>query len=131
MDWFPYEGGEPYWPHFGFTSRIEWCACFVSWCADQCGYIAKDIIPKFSAVVDGVAWFADRGQWQGRWYTPLPGDIIFFDWQQDGICDHVGIVEKCDSERIFTVEGNSLNMCRRKSYPLGSPVIFGYGTPKL
>ena len=49
------EGGEPYWSWYGFDSRVEWCACFVSWCADQCGYIDSGIIPKFSLVSDGVA----------------------------------------------------------------------------
>lgn len=49
------EGGEPYWSWYGFDSRVEWCACFVSWCADQCGYIDSGIIPKFSFVSDGVA----------------------------------------------------------------------------
>ncbi len=124
-------GGRKFWSWYGYPGRVEWCACFVSWCADQCGYISSGEIPKFSAVVDGVLWFAERGRWYGRWYVPLPGDIIFFDWQQDGVCDHVGIVESCDGERIRTIEGNSLNMCRRKSYAVGSPVICGYGVPKL
>ena len=124
-------GGRKFWSWYGYPGRVEWCACFVSWCADQCGYISSGVIPKFSAVIEGANWFAERGRWSGRWYTPLPGDIIFFDWQQDGICDHVGIVESCDGERIRTIEGNSLNMCRRKSYAVGSPVIYGYGVPKL
>ena len=123
--------GRKFWSWYGFESRVEWCACYVSWCADQCGYIDKGIIPKFAGVVDGAGWFADRAQWRGRGYQPLPGDIIFFDWQGDGTCDHVGIVEKCDGERVRTIEGNSWNMCRRKSYPVGSGVIYGYGVPKL
>ena len=124
-------GGHKFWSWYGYPSRVEWCACFVSWCADRCGYISGGVIPKFAAVVDGVAWFEARQQWQGRGYTPQPGDIIFFDWQQDGTCDHVGIVERTDGGRIYTIEGNSLNMCRRKSYPAGSPAIYGYGVPKL
>ena len=124
-------GGRKFWSWYGYPGRVEWCACFVSWCADRCGYISGGVIPKFAAVVDGVAWFEERQQWHGRGYTPLPGDIIFFDWQQDGTCDHVGIVERTDGERIYTIEGNSLNMCRRKSYPASSPVIYGYGVPKI
>ena len=124
-------GGRKFWSWYGYPGRVEWCACFVSWCADRCGYISGGVIPKFSAVVDGVAWFQERQQWHRRGYTPLPGDIIFFDWQQDGTCDHVGIVERTDGERIYTIEGNSLNMCRRKSYPASSPVIYGYGVPKI
>ncbi|MBS4860895.1 MAG: CHAP domain-containing protein, partial [Eubacterium limosum] len=42
-------GGEPYWSWYGFGSRVEWCACFVSWCANECGYIEAGVIPKFAA----------------------------------------------------------------------------------
>lgn len=97
------EGGQPYWSWYGFDSREEWCACFVSWCADQCGYIEAGIIPKFAGCVDGVSWFQSQGLWQGRDYEPQPGDIIFYDWDnkgssgpQDGQSDHVGIVEKVE-----------------------------------
>ena len=91
-------GGEPYWSWYGFTERVEWCACFISWCADKCGYIDAGIIPKFSGCIDGVEWFKARGQWIGNSFEPSPGMIIFFDWDdadgQDGNADHVGIVEK-------------------------------------
>ena len=50
-------GGEPYWSWYGFGSRVEWCACFVSWCADQCGYIENGIIPKYAGCVSGMNWF--------------------------------------------------------------------------
>lgn len=64
-------GGEPFWSWYGFSSRVEWCACFVSWCANQCGYIDNGIIPKFAACQnEGVAWFKTCGLWQERGYTP-------------------------------------------------------------
>ena len=50
-------GGEPYWRWYGFDSHVNWCASFVSWCADQCGYIESGIIPKFSYCPTGEAWF--------------------------------------------------------------------------
>ena len=106
---------------------MEWCACFVSWCADQCGYIESGIIPKFSSCSEGVNWFKGKGQWQDRNYVPATGDLIFFDWDGDGITDHTGIVEKCENGRIYTVEGNSGDACRQLSYPLGDGTIFGYG----
>ena len=90
------QGGKKFWNWYGFNNRVEWCACYVSWCADQCGYIKEGIIPKFSAVSDGISWFKNRNQWQKPGYRPMPGDIIFFDWEGDGGCDHVGIVEKSD-----------------------------------
>lgn len=92
-------GGELYWSWYGFDGRVEWCACFVSWCADQCGF------------------------------TPEAGQIIFFDWEGDGETDHVGIVERCENGIVYTVEGNSGDACRQRSYPVGSSSIYGYGIP--
>ena len=45
------EGGQPYWSWYGFEGRVEWCACFVSWCANECGYIDTGVIPKFAGCV--------------------------------------------------------------------------------
>ena len=90
----------------------------------------EGIIPKFSSVSDGISWFKGRNQWQKPGYRPMPGDIIFFDWEGDGSCDHVGIVEKCDENTVYTIEGNSRDECRRKTYSINSMLIFGYGVPK-
>lgn len=126
-------GGEPYWSWYGFDSRVEWCACFVSWCANECGYIEAGVIPKFAACASqGVPWFQERGLWQDNSYEPRPGDIIFFDWDdggQDGSSDHVGIVEKVENGRVYTIEGNSGDSCRQNSSPVGYYEIYGYGTP--
>lgn len=129
-------GGQPYWSWYGFNSRVEWCACFVSWCANECGYIDSGVIPKFAACVYGVQWFKDRGQWQDRNFEPSEGQIIFFDWDnkgssgpQDGQSDHVGIVEKCENGIVYTVEGNSGDSCRQRQYPVGYYEILGYGVP--
>ena len=126
-------GGEPYWSWYGFTERVEWCACFVSWCANKCGYIRSGIIPKFSGCINGVDWFKDRGQWIGNSFEPSPGMIIFFDWDdedgQDGNADHVGIVEKVENGRVYTIEGNTSDSCRQRSYPVGYYQILGYGIP--
>ena len=127
-------GGDPYWSWYGFDSRVDWCACFVSWCANECGYIEDGIIPKFAGCSTGFQWFSDRGLWQGNSYEPRPGDLIFFDWDkegrgQDGAPDHVGIVEKVENGYVYTVEGNTGDSCREKSYALGYYEIFGYGTP--
>ena len=121
-------GGEPYWSWYGFTNHVEWCACFVSWCADQCGYLDNGAYPKFSGCVFGMQWFQQRGLWLDGSVEPMPGMLIFFDWAtQDGVPDHVGIVEKVENGMVYTVEGNSRDMCRQKQYSLGSGVILGYG----
>lgn len=126
-------GGEPYWSWYGFSSRVEWCACFVSWCANECGYIDTGVIPKYAGCVNGVQWFKDRGQWMDGSAEPAPGMIIFFDWNdengQDGLSDHTGIVEKVENGRVYTIEGNSGDSVRQNSYPVGHYEVLGYGCP--
>lgn len=123
-------GGAPYWSWYGFTERVEWCACFVSWCANECGYIDTGVIPRFSSCTLGKDWFESRGQWQESDYVPAPGDLIFLDWESDGVLDHVGIVEFVDEDGyVHTIEGNSGNAVRQRVYALDSNAIYGYGVP--
>ena len=128
-------GGKPYWSWYGFSERVDWCACFISWCANECGYIENGIIPKFASCAIGVNWFQSRGQWVDGSTEPVPGMIIFFDWDeditgQDGRPNHVGIVEKVENGIVYTIEGNSDDTCRRRSYIIGHYEIFGYGVPR-
>ena len=118
-------GGQPYWSWYGFNSRVEWCACFVSWCHGQMGLSE----PRFAACQSqGIPWFQSHGQWGGRDYANIaPGDAIFFDWDLDGSADHVGIVVGTDGSRVYTVEGNSGDACKIKSYSLTYECIKGYG----
>ena len=118
-------GGYPYWSWYGFGSRVEWCACFVSWCYGQMGLSE----PRFAACQSqGIPWFQSHGQWGARGYDNLaPGDAIFFDWDLDGSADHVGIVIGTDGSRVYTVEGNSGDACKIKSYDLNYECIKGYG----
>ena len=118
-------GGQPYWSGYGFNSRVEWCACFVSWCYGQMGLSE----PRFAACQSqGIPWFTSRGQWGARSYENIaPGDAIFFDWDLDGSADHVGLVIGTDGSRVYTVEGNSGDACKIKSYPLDYACIKGYG----
>lgn len=118
-------GGQPYWSWYGFNSRVEWCACFVSWCYGQMGLSE----PRFAACQSqGIPWFQSHGQWGERDYANIaPGDAIFFDWDLDGSADHVGIVVGTDGSRVYTVEGNSGDACKIKSYSLTYECIKGYG----
>ena len=118
-------GGQPYWSWYGFNSRVEWCACFASWCYGQMGLSE----PRFAACQSqGIPWFQSHGQWGGRDYANIaPGDAIFFDWDLDGSADHVGIVVGTDGSRVYTVEGNSGDACKIKSYSLTYECIKGYG----
>nr|WP_253285714.1 CHAP domain-containing protein [Oscillibacter sp. MSJ-31] len=127
-------GGEPYWSWYGFNSRVEWCACFVSWCANECGYIESGAVPLYAYCPFGVDWFKSHCQWMDGSEAPEPGMIIFFDWddrgssgKQDGSADHTGIVERVEDGIVYTVEGNSSDGCRERQYAVGHHEILGYG----
>ena len=135
--------GETYWTYMGYTGRVEWCACFVSWCANECGYIEDGTLPQTASCSAGVSWFQERNRWQEPTYTdaigqtvpyiPAPGDIIYFDWDregegQNGRPDHVGIVEKVENGHIYTIEGNSGDRVSANTWLVGHYEIFGYGT---
>ena len=122
-------GGAPYWSWWGYNDRVEWCAIFVSWCADQAGLLDFGVIPRFENCSCGAEWFQRNAGWMDRNNEPSPGEIIFFDWDLDGEADHVGIVEKCDAGIVYTIEGNSNDTCMRKHYAVGNRSIFGYGIP--
>jgi len=131
--------GNGNWTKFGRwygLNPADWCEMFISWCADQCGYIETGVIPKYAGCVNGVNWFKDRGQWADNDIEPAPGMIIFFDWDnkgssgpQDGESDHTGIVERVEDGIVYTVEGNSGDSCRENHYAVGYYEILGYGIP--
>ena len=109
----------------------------------ECGYIEDGTLPKTAGCSTGVQWFKDRNRWQEPTYTdatgqtvpyiPSPGDIIYFDWDrqdegQNGITDHVGIVEKVEDGYIYTVEGNSGDRVSNNRYSIGHYEIYGFGS---
>ena len=120
-------GGDTYWRWYGFGSRVSWCACFVSWCGEQCGYLESGTMPKFALCSDGAKWFQSKGQFRDGSSVPAAGNIIFFDRGNDGSIDHVGIVESVKKGTVNTIEGNSGDAVRRRSYPVGDSEIYGYG----
>jgi hypothetical protein len=120
------QGGRPYWSWYGFSNRVAWCATFVSWCANQCGYLNSSI-PKFSSCLDGINWFKRNNQFASRGYVPKAGDIIFF--QRSSNERHVGIVTGSDGSRVYTIEGNSSDSVRANSYSIYYKYILGYGVP--
>ena len=135
------KGGQPYWSWYGFNDRVAWCACFVSWCANQCGLIENGQIPRYSVCDNGIAYFKEKNRWQDRetGYIPVQGDVIFFNWFekdengnlfQDEKCDHTGIVEYYDflTKKVYTIEGNSHDECKERSYNADDIQIMGYGT---
>lgn len=123
-------GGEEYWRWYGFASKVDWCACFISWCLDKCGCIEKETAPKFSVCSDGMYWFKNKNLWKNPNTTPKAGYIIFFDWDNCGEPQHVGIVEKVDDNTVYTIEGNSGDTCKQMRYLLTDTSILGYGIIK-
>ena len=132
-------GGEKFWRWYGLGSRVAWCAIFISYCADQLGYIDQDIIPRFASVPYGVNWFKSRDLWLPAGEVPKPGMIVFFDfenfeagiyWVNDGSGDHVGFVEYVEDGYVHCIEGNNGDTCKQTSYPINSQWIMGYGTPQ-
>ncbi len=116
------QGGQPYWSWYGFESRQPWCACFVSWCADQCGYLEAGLVPKFSACEEGIRWFTERGQYHPRDHVPEPGDLVFFDWGSDGSYDHVGIVEYVEAGWCTPLKGTQATAVQSVRIPLETAV---------
>ncbi len=123
------KGGDKFWSWYGFGSHVAWCACYVSWCESKNDYISNGWAPKFAGCETAVDWFKKKGQWHNPDETPEAGDIIFFDWEQNGYVDHVGIVTGVVDNQIYTIEGNSSDRCRQKRYYVGDEVLFGWGTP--
>ncbi len=129
-----YENITKYGRWYGMN-RQPWCAMFVSWCARMSG-VPESEIPNFAACNSGgVSWFKQHDRWKDRSYTPLPGDVVFFDFDEgsgyDGRAEHVGIVESVDDDYVYTIEGNTSNeMVERKQRPRDRSIL-GYGAPQL
>lgn len=124
------KGGKKYWKWCGFSYPVAWCGCFISWCADKNGYIKSKQLQEFYYVPNGVNWFKTKKRWKNAKYIPQAGDIIFFQKDNDGIGDHVGIVAGCYDGRVYTIEGNRKDKCIRANYSLKSDQILGYGIYK-
>lgn len=118
-----HEGGEKYWRWYGFNSRVEWCATFVSYVAEK----ANVKMERFAYCPTGINNFKANNQWKDGGIEPKSGAIIFFDWDGDGVSDHVGIVEKFENNTVYTIEGNSGDIITKRSYEMNSFYIVGYG----
>lgn len=118
----------------GSKNGYAWCAMFVCWCfLTAFGYDkARELLcmPEHSlgaSCTSGANYFNNKGQFYRS--NPRPGDTIYFGNSLSD-CNHIGIVEKVDGSRVYTIEGNADNMVKGKSYSLGDRSIVGYGRPK-
>lgn len=110
----------------GWNQYTPWCACFLSWAADQKKASIDGDPPRFAKVDDGMKLFRDD-QWRDSGATPIPGDYVFFDWDRDRDPDHVGAVLCVDGNQLYTIEGNSSGRVALNCYPKNDPRIVGYG----
>ena len=128
-----YTGGEKYWRAYGFTRHAAWCACFVTWCADEAGLIEEGKVPRYALCLNGVKWFKNKGRWLDKGTVPETGMIIFYDrragngYGQDGRSDHTGIVEKVEGNYVYTIEGNWGDKVDTRKVSLNDRTILGYG----
>ena len=111
-----------------------WCATFPSAVAVKCGM--TKIIPCECSCYYMVEGFKALGRWvEDDGYTPLPGDIIFYDWEDSGrgdclgVPDHVGIVEEVDGDNLTIIEGNISDSVGRRAIKVNNRYIRGYGVP--
>lgn len=122
--------GSRYWKWYGFSREVEWSSIFISWVANQAGYIDQGRVPKVGNTIDMVNWYKNNQRYKSTEedYTPQAGDLIFFDWKGTKTGkDHVGIVEYSDGNIIQTIEGNSGGTVKRNTYDINNQAISGYG----
>lgn len=116
--------------HPGWNQYTPWCACFLSWGADQKKASIDGDPPKFADVDKGMASFKESGKWRNpndANNMPIPGDYVFFDWDGGSDPDHVGAVLCVDGNQLYTIEGNSGGKVAVNCYPKNDPRIMGYG----
>lgn len=113
------------------TNGMSWCHAFVSWCANECGFVDMGIFPKTASCETGRQWFISHQEYQASdgTYEPQPGDIIYFDYDHVGVSHHVGIVEYTENGVVHTIEGNKNDQVMRAHYDLNYAGIMGYGKP--
>lgn len=130
---------------YGKDDSVPWCAIFVSWVANEAGFLKEGMFPKFAGCSTGLRLFKTKTNADVHYateaYTPQPGDIIFFSWKSDGAANHVGIVLSADANYVYTVEGNTkcefeaAAMCEKsdgvsKKKRPRDKTILAYATPK-
>lgn len=118
------------------VNGIPWCATFVSWVLDRAGLNELHGVQnaKGSAYCPYIeSYYRSQGRWQS---SPQIGAVVLFDWDGDGVSDHIGIVAKVLSKNeVITIEGNTSasdnsnggQVQRRSRF---SHQIRGYGIPK-
>ena len=123
----------------GWNGQTPWCACYISW-ALMNSVEGADVKVDFGtntngfANVDSFMNFLESKSLGHDWknsgsYTPVAGDLIFFDWTINNVQnpEHIGAVIKVEGGYVYTIEGNSAGRVAVRKYGLNDPRIIGYG----
>lgn len=113
--------------HPGWNQYTPWCACFLSWAADQQKTSINGAPPRFAKVDDVMNAFQTQKKWRDSGTEPIPGDYVFFDWNGGSDPDHVGAVLCVKGGYLYTIEGNSGGKVAVQRYLLSDSRIVGYG----
>ncbi len=124
-----YAGGQKIWKWAGYDRRVPWCNLFITWCANELGYYQSGRIPLYQAPKDTAKWFKSKGLFKNPNYIPKAGDLIFFALYGETTPYHIGLVEKYENGTVYTIEGNSDDVVKRRSYAHDNYRIYGYATP--
>lgn len=124
-----YAGGQKIWKWAGYDRRVPWCNLFITWCANELGYYQSGRIPLYQAPRDTAKWFKSKGLFKNPNYIPKAGDLIFFALYGETTPYHIGLVEKYENGTVYTIEGNSDDVVKRRSYAHDNYRIYGYATP--
>lgn len=130
-EWYGYQGG--------------WCTTFAIWCYYKAGNslgvsLYGKIVPNGGNCNSMISWYSNKGRYHTRssGYSPQKGDFVFFDWNDSGSSDHVGIVTGTSGSTVYTIEGNCSGKVKSRSYTsTGSKPynnissIMGYGNPNF
>lgn len=124
-----YAGGQKIWKWAGYDRRVPWCNLFITWCANELGYYQSGRIPLYQAPKDTAKWFKSKGLFKNPNYIPKAGDLVFFALYGETTPYHIGLVEKYENGTVYTIEGNSDDVVKRRSYAHDNYRIYGYATP--
>lgn len=118
-------GGQKFCSWWGYGYRVEWCAIFVSWCAEQAG-IPLSIIPKEQAVVRFLDFAKANNQFHARGAVPKAGDLFLL---YGNSSQHVGIVTGSDGTSFSSIEGNYSDMCTTVTRSIYDAQLAGFFSP--
>lgn len=105
----------------------DWSAMFVSFCLRYAQIPSEQFISEDDCG-EWINWLANAGMYQSAGsYTPVAGDIVFIDYDENGAADHAGIVEAVNDKEIGTIEGDSEDSVCRRTYSLTDVKLIGYG----